>query len=819
MIKKNYTIMKRKIITSLLLLLALSIQAQKEITIEGNVTNVDNGDVVSLYRWDGRVGSAIVSDTIKNGKFFFKVEAIKELEKLSLMGFPPKFPSAGRDLYVTPGCHISIQGDGYKILGWEVQSNVKEQQEHDFYMNVAREESDVLQDWLIQRETYDIILNSETATKEEKEIAREKFNDTSILNEYEFKSDGKKIDAMKNRPVTDIWLANLERFSSNANYYSEYPHREKVLELYNRLSKEQKDSEIGKSITAKLFPPVVVKIGDEMFDTDLYDLEGNLHHLAELKGRYILLDFWSSGCGPCIMAIPEMGEIAEKYKDKLAIVSLSSDTEKRWKEASEKHKLTWYNWSDKKQTIGLYLKYGVRGIPHYVLISPEGKIADTWGGYGKGSLYRHLSKYLEPKKASITGSVNELRKSLEQYDYETVIGSVPPVAGDSTLTPLRAQALKAMGRLSETLAEWNSLLPSDSTNTKVVIELAECYRQMGNARKAVECYRKAMEMQPLNKYFRLQCIRTLLNAEEYEEAKAVCHEWLDMDTTSATGYKYLGQVYEGLTEKDEQALSYAFISYNAAYRRDSLDAQTVARIANIFNNNQQYKDAIDVTETYRLTDTLNMDVNRQNAKAYCLNKEYKKAIERYESLKRLGDRSFLTFYYLGVSYVHDYWPYGAYDNLKEAHRLSPQDINVLYYLARACAHSSYKQEGVMYMMDAIDIATSEDSLMARLYDGLAECYYYAGEPYKQIDALKELYKWNKRRVNFYRIAEIYEGRKDYANAIHYYEKYMALVPEDERVPRDEEGNPIEGSQTFYQLADKRIKELKEEDFFQNGVNK
>ena len=176
MIKKNNTIMKRKIITSLLLLLALSIQAQKEITIEGNVTNVDNGDVVSLYRWDGRVGSAIVSDTIKNGKFFFKVEAIKELEKLSLIGTPPKFPSINRDLYVTPGCHISIQGDGYKILGWEVQSNVKEQQEYDFYMNVAREESDVLQDWLIQRETYDKILNSETATKEEKEIAREKYS-------------------------------------------------------------------------------------------------------------------------------------------------------------------------------------------------------------------------------------------------------------------------------------------------------------------------------------------------------------------------------------------------------------------------------------------------------------------------------------------------------------------------------------------------------------------------------------------------------------------------------------------------------------------
>ena len=810
--------MKKSSIICLLLLWVLSMQAQKDIMIEGRVRNVDDGIVMRLYRWDGRVGSVVASDTIENGKFSFNLQSASNLEKLSLSGISSQFPSIGRDLYVTPGCSIAIQGNGYKIVGWEVKSQVKEQQEYDFYMNEAREEYEVLQDWLIQREIYYQVLTSETATAEEKEEARAKYSDVQIIKTCEFKSDEKKIKVMKNRPITPIWLENLEHFSSNNHYYADYPHREKVLELYNRLSEKQKESEIGKSITEKLFPPVIVKIGDEMVDADLYDLEGNLHHLDEWKGRYILLDFWSSGCGPCINAIPEMREIAEKYKEQLAIVSLSSDTEKRWKAASEEHKMTWYNWSDKKQTSGLYLKYGVRGIPHYVLISPEGKIADTWGGYGKGSLYRHLNKYLEPEKTTITGDVNELRKSLEQYDYETVMESIPPVVGDSLFTPLRAQALKAMGRLSETLAEWNSLLPSDSSNIKVAIELAECYRQMGNARKAVECYRKAMEIQPLNKYFRLQCIRTLLNAEEYEEAKTACHEWLDMDTVSATGYKYLGQSYEGLVEKDPEAISYAFLSYNAAYRRDSLDAQTVARIANIFNNNRQYADAIDVTETYRLTDTLNTDVNRQNAKAYCLNKAYKKAIERYESLKRMGDRSFTTLYYLGVSYIQDNWPYGGYDNLTLAHRLNPQDINVLYYLSQACAHSSYKQEGVEYILKAIDIATPKDSLMARLYEGLAECYYYADEPYKRIDALKELYQWNQHRVNFYRIAEIYDRQEDYANAVHYYEKYMSMVPEDQRIPRDEEGNPIEGGQqTYYQLAEKRIKKIKEEDFFRHGI--
>ena len=410
-----------------------------------------------------------------------------------------------------------------------------------------------------------------------------------------------------------------------------------------------------------------------------------------------------------------------------------------------------------------------------------------------------------------------VRKAMESYDYEAVIQTVPAATGDSLLTPLRAQALKAMNRLTETLIEWNSLLPADSSNTKAVIELAECYRLTGNMPKAIGCYQKARELQPENRYFHLQHIRTLLNAGKYEEAKTASHEWLEKDTLSATGYKYLGQAYEGMLDTDSNAISLAFYSYNAAYRRDSLDAQTVARIANIFNNNQQYADAISVTETYRLTDTLNMDVNRQNAKAYCLSKDYKKAVERYENLKSMGDNTFLTLYYLGVSYLHDNWPYGGYDNLKLAHRQSPKDINVLYYLAQACAHSSYKQEGVEYMLEAIDVATPKDSLMARLYEGLAECYDYAEEPYKRIEALKELYKWNKHRVMFYRIAQIYDHQKDYANAVHFYEKYMQMVPAGERIARDAEGTPIENKQTYYQLADKRVKKIKAEDFFRNGV--
>ena len=417
-------------------------------------------------------------------------------------------------------------------------------------------------------------------------------------------------------------------------------------------------------------------------------------------------------------------------------------------------------------------------------------------------------------------SETDLRKALEAYDYETPIAQIAPACGDSLLTPLRAQALKAMNRHAEALKEWNSLLKADSTDTRILIELAECYRQTNRADQGSICYAKAVALQPDNKFFRQQYIRSLLTLEKYEAARDASHAWLERDTVSATGYKFLGMAYEGMAISNPDMLSNAFFAYNAAYRRDSLDGQTVAHIAAIFNNNNQFADAKDVTETYRLSDTTNIDVNRQNAKAYCMLKEYKTAVSRYEALKSMGDRSFTTLYYLGISHYGDNWFYGSQENLLEAHKKNPYDVNVLYYLAKSCARTSWKEEGVDFMNKALELALPQDSTLARLYDGLLECYNYLpkADPYKKIDIIKKVYSYNKKYTLYYKIAEIYDRQKDYTNAVHYYEKYMALVPKNKQVALDDEGKPMPDVDTLYQKARRRVEKIKVEDFFRNGAH-
>ena len=410
----------------------------------------------------------------------------------------------------------------------------------------------------------------------------------------------------------------------------------------------------------------------------------------------------------------------------------------------------------------------------------------------------------------------EMRNAIEAYDYETPISCIAPACGDSVLTPLRAKALRAMNRHAEALKEWNSLLKADSTDVKTLIEVADCYRLVNRSDQAAICYEKSVAIRPENTFFRQQYIRTLLAIEDYKKARDASHAWLAKDTLSATGYKYLGMAYEGIAMSDPNELTNAFLAYHASYRLDSLDGQTVAHIAAIFNNNNQFADAVDVTETYRLSDTLYVDVNRQNAKAYCMLKDYKMAVKRYEALKAMGDRSFTTLYYLGISHYGDNWVYGAQENLLEAHKKNPNDVNVLYYLAKASSRSSWKKEGVEYMEKAMELVVPTDSMMVRLYDGLAECYKSNGDLDEHIKALQQLYKLNKDYYIFYQIAQVYEWRRDDANAIYFYEKFMKLVPEDKRLILDEDGKPIEGALTRYQHAARQVEKMKSEDFFKNG---
>ena len=108
--------------------------------------------------------------------------------------------------------------------------------------------------------------------------------------------------------------------------------------------------------------------------------EGKSLKLSDLRGKYILIDFWASWCGPCRQENPNVVRMYEQYKDKgFDILSVSLDSARdRWLQAIEADKLSWKHVSDLKGWSNEVAQmYEVSGIPKTFLIDPQGKIIAT----------------------------------------------------------------------------------------------------------------------------------------------------------------------------------------------------------------------------------------------------------------------------------------------------------------------------------------------------------------------------------------------------------------------------------------------------------
>jgi len=147
--------------------------------------------------------------------------------------------------------------------------------------------------------------------------------------------------------------------------------------LFHGLASAIQDSWNGRKVRETLEAQMKTSVGMTAPSFDQPDVDGHPVSLASFKGKYLLIDFWASWCGPCRAGNPAVLKAYKNYHDKgLYILAVSLDDKKEdWLTAVKKDGLPWTQVSDLQGwKNSAAAQYGIRGIPMNFLLDREGTI-------------------------------------------------------------------------------------------------------------------------------------------------------------------------------------------------------------------------------------------------------------------------------------------------------------------------------------------------------------------------------------------------------------------------------------------------------------
>jgi len=343
---------KFSIFLLIVVILASCTGGKDSYTINGTINGVDSG-MVFLQKFDVDQRVKIDSTQLVKGEFTFKGKTLlPEMWYLSMKEkqvFVPLFIENSK-------INLEIFADSVDKV------NISGSVSHDIYKQYQAMNKSL-------NDKIEEIYKEWKKAKESKDSAAMKMTD-SISTELDKQMKQNLIDFVKANNKTAVASYLIIR---NA-WQFDLPELESMV---NTLDTSLNSSIYTQSLKNRVTLLKSVDIGQPAPDFTLSDTTGNPFGLSDIKGGYLLVDFWASWCSPCRAENPNIVKVFKAYNNKgFNILGVSFDTNRdKWIQAIKDDNLTWHHVSDLKGWGNAAGKlYGIMSIPANVLLDPDRKI-------------------------------------------------------------------------------------------------------------------------------------------------------------------------------------------------------------------------------------------------------------------------------------------------------------------------------------------------------------------------------------------------------------------------------------------------------------
>jgi len=342
--------------------------AAKKVVFKGKADAKYNGEYVYLFANQPKM----IRDSAKitNGAFAFTQPFTEAGEYAFYSGYE-KRTTGDYSVLIIPfeqASEMSIKADMLRFDRSEVKGS-KSFFIYDAFAKATEPVYEKLMTDLIAKYGKDYLYNSKRDTTEQKH--------KDMIAEY---SKGKTAyNALVKKNLISTVNANPNSFASvlimqGAAESLDLPTAE---ELTKKLSPAVLDNYFGRNLLGQINGRKKSAVGNFIEDFTLNDPKDQPFKFSSLKGKYVLIDFWGSWCGPCHAAFKELRKLYAAYHDKgFEILGLATENSKTaWLKDLEKEKLPWLQVIDEQENKSVSLKqFAISKYPTTVLVDPAGKI-------------------------------------------------------------------------------------------------------------------------------------------------------------------------------------------------------------------------------------------------------------------------------------------------------------------------------------------------------------------------------------------------------------------------------------------------------------